>query len=108
MGEEMEAQLEMRAAELRDEGLDAVAARQRARREFGGIAQMKEDYRDRRGIPWIEILAKDISYGLRGLRRNPAFTAAAVLSLALCIGANTAIFSFINTLMLRLLPVSYT
>jgi hypothetical protein len=66
---------------------------------------MKEAYRDRRGIPWIEILAKDIGYGLRGLRRNPAFTLAAVLSLALGIGANTAIFSFIDILMLRMLPV---
>src|ERR1022692_3835452 len=59
----------------------------------------------RRGVPWIEILAKDVSYGLRGLCRNPALTLAAVLSLALGIGANTAIFSFINTLMLRMLPV---
>src|ERR1022692_1172065 len=59
----------------------------------------------RRGVPWIEILAKDVSYGLRGLRRNPAFTLAAVLSLALGIGANTAIFSFVDTLMLRMLPV---
>ena len=101
----MEVHLEMRAAELRQQGLDPSAARAAARREFGGIEQMKEAYRDRRGIPWIEILAKDVSYGVRGLRRNPAFTLAAVLSLALGIGANTAIFSFVNTLMLRMLPV---
>ncbi len=105
LSEEVEIHLAMRAAELRARGLDAAAARQAARREFGGIEQMKEAYRDRRGIPWIESLARDVSYGLRGLRRNPAFTAAAVLSLALGIGANTAIFSFINALMLRMLPV---
>jgi len=103
--EEVEIHLEMRAAELRQQGLDPAAARQAACREFGGIAQMQEVYRDRRAIPWIETLAKDARYGLRGLRRNPAFTLAAVLSLALGIGANTAIFSFIDTLMLRMLPV---
>src|SRR5580698_8480731 len=105
LSEEVEVHLEMRAAELRLQGLDPDAARAGARREFGGIEQMKEDYRDRRGLPWIEMLAKDAAYGLRGLRRNPAFTLAAVLSLALGIGANTAIFSFIDTLMLRMLPV---
>jgi predicted permease len=103
--EEVEVHLEMRAAELREQGLDSGAARAAARREFGGVEQMKETYRDRRGVPWIESLAKDARYGVRGLHRNPAFTLAAVLSLALGIGANTAIFSFVNTLMLRLLPV---
>jgi predicted permease len=105
LSEELEAHLEMRAAELRQQGLDPQAARATARREFGGIDQIKEAYRDRRGLPWIESLAKDARYGLRGLRRNPVFTLAAVLSLALGIGANTAIFSFVNTLMLRMLPV---
>ncbi|MGA2574898.1 MAG: ABC transporter permease [Bryobacteraceae bacterium] len=105
LSEEVEVHLEMHAAELRQQGLDPNAARAAARRDFGGIEQMKETYRDRRGVPWVEILAKDVTYGLRGLRRNPAFTLAAVLSLALGIGANTAIFSFVNTLMLRLLPV---
>ena len=105
LSEEVEVHLEMRAAELRQQGLDPDAAREAARREFGGVEQMKEAYRDRRGVPWIESLAKDAGYGLRGLRRNPAFTLAAVLSLALGIGANTAIFSFVNSLMLRMLPV---
>jgi predicted permease len=105
LSEEVQVHLEMRAAELRQQGLAPNAARETARREFGGIEQMKETYRDRRGVPWIESLAKDAIYGLRGLRRNPAFTLAAVLSLALGIGANTAIFSFVDTLMLRLLPV---
>jgi len=105
LDEEVEIHLEMRAAELRQQGLDAGAARAAARREFGGIDQMKEAYRDRRGLPWVELLVKDATYGFRGLRHNPVFTFAAVLSLALGIGANTAIFSFVNALMLRMLPV---
>ena len=93
LNEELETHLAMRAEELRREGLDTDAARAAARREFGGVEQVKETYRDQRGIPLLETLAKDAWYGLRGLRRNPAFTLAAVLSLALGIGANAAIFS---------------
>jgi putative ABC transport system permease protein len=105
LDEEVAVHLEMLAEELRQQGMDSGAARAAARREFGAIDPMKEAYRDRRGIPRIEILAKDVRYAIRGLRRSPAFTIAAVLSLALGIGANTAIFSFLDTLMLRMLPV---
>ncbi|HXK07632.1 MAG TPA: permease prefix domain 1-containing protein, partial [Verrucomicrobiae bacterium] len=102
---EIEAHLEMQEAEFRAQGLDTAAARAAALREFGGVAQAMEDYRQRRGLPWLEALGRDIHYGLRGLRRNPGFTAAAVISLALGIGANTAIFSLFHAVMLRLLPV---
>ena len=95
----------MQEEEFRRQGMDPAAARAAALREFGGVAQAKEDYRDRRGVPWLESAARDLRYGLRGLRRTPGFTVAAVLSLALGIGANTAIFSLFHTLMLRLLPV---
>jgi predicted permease len=102
-------------AELRDhfermvqefvaEGADAAEARRRARLEFGGMEQIKEECRDVRGR-WLEDLGKDLLYSLRTLRRSPAFAAAAVGSLALGIGANTAIFSLINAVMLRSLPV---
>ncbi|HUI56647.1 MAG TPA: ABC transporter permease [Bryobacteraceae bacterium] len=107
LNEELEAHLAMQEEEFRQRGMNAAEARAAARREFGGVAQTAEAYRERRGLPWLETAAKDVRYALRGLARNPGFTAAAVLSLALGIGANTAIFSMFHTLMLRMLPVAH-
>src|ERR1017187_7629347 len=105
LNEEIGAHLAMQEEEFRQHGMKPAAARAAALREFGGVAQAKEEYRDRHGVPWLETAVRDLRYGLRGLRRTPGFTAAAVLSLALGIGANTAIFSLFHTLMLRMLPV---
>jgi predicted permease len=102
---EIQAHLAMQEAEFRERGMDPAAALAAARREFGGVAQAMEDYRERGGLPWLETFGRDIRYAIRGLRHNPGFTCAAVLSLALGIGANTAIFSLFHALMLRLLPV---
>jgi putative ABC transport system permease protein len=80
-------------------------ATRRARLEFGGHEQLKEEIRDARGVNLVETLIQDIRYGLRILGRTPVISGVAILSLALGIGANTAIFSLIDTVMLRMLPV---
>src|SRR5262245_44499208 len=85
-------------------GMDRREAERRALLEFGGVAQIEEACRDVRGR-WLEDAWRDVHYAGRTLRRNPGFAAAAVLSLALGIGANTAIFTLINTVLLRKLPV---
>jgi putative ABC transport system permease protein len=86
-------------------GMTREQATRRARIEIGGHEQLKEEIRDARGVNLIETLFQDIRYGLRILGRTPVISCVAVLSLALGIGANTAIFSLIDTVMLRMLPV---
>jgi predicted permease len=105
LDEELRFHLEMETEANQRRGMTAKAAEQAAHREFGGVARTKEIYRDRRGLPMLELLFRDLLYGLRTLRRSPGFTAVAVLSLALGIGANTAIFTLIDAVMLRSLPV---
>jgi len=107
LDEEVAVHLQMMEDAFRRRGMNEAEARAAALREFGGVAHAKEAYRDQRGFAWIEIFLKDVRYALRGLRRSPGFTAAAVISLALGIGANTAIFSLFHTLMLRMLPVAH-
>jgi len=103
--EEIQAHLALLAEEHERRGLSREEARLAARRDFGGVEQMKEAYRDQRGFRWIDSCARDVRYGIRLLRKAPAFTAVAVLSLALGIGANTAVFTLLDALLLRTLPV---
>lgn len=86
-------------------GIPEPEARRLALREFGGITQVREAYRMRRGLPFLEQLRRDVRFGLFQLHKSPGFTLTAVLTLALGVGANTTVFSMINGLLLRPLPV---
>jgi putative ABC transport system permease protein len=104
MTREIAAHLALVEEDWRRRGLSPEAAKIAAARAMGGVEQAKEIHRDQRSFPWLEDLRRDIPYAIRGLRRHPSFTIAAVLTVALGVGATTAIFSVVNTILLRPLP----
>jgi predicted permease len=104
LDDEVRAYVEMITDERIAAGISASEARRTALAEFGGIEQVKQSIRDDRAGTGLDLLWQDARFGLRQLLRNPGFTTTAILTLALSIGANTAIFSIVNALMLKSLP----
>jgi predicted permease len=102
---EMRDHLDLEVAEQRARGLSADDALHAAQRVFGNAALVKEDVREAWGWTWLDQFGSDVQFGLRSMGRNPGFTIVAVLSLALGIGANTAIFTLIDAVLLKMLPV---
>ncbi|MEX2302845.1 MAG: ABC transporter permease [Bryobacterales bacterium] len=104
MSSELRFHMEAYTEDLVRSGVPRGEAERRARLEFGGVERVREECRQSRGLRWSDELARNVRFALRTLRRSPVFAVTAIVTLALCIGANTAIYSVVDTVLLRPLP----
>ncbi len=107
LDEEIATHISLLAAEYERRGMSPEEARRAAMRQFGGVTQIREMYREQQRLPLLDALGHDLTFAWRQLRKSPIFAIAAVLTLALAIGANTAVFRAVDALMLRALPVRH-
>lgn len=107
LDEEIDTHISLLAADFERRGMEPAEAHRQARRQIGGVTQVTETYRDQYRLPLFDTLANDFRYAWRQLRRSPIFASAAVLTLGLGIGANTAVFRGLDALLLRSLPVRH-
>jgi predicted permease len=104
LDEDVRMHLQLAADENVRRGMSADQAMAAAKRDFGNVERMKEDYRQERGLPLLEVIARDVRFSLRSLRRTPLFAAVAILTVGIGIGANTAIFSVVHGILTKRLP----
>jgi hypothetical protein len=104
---EIEEHIAMQTAENEQAGLSPVEARRQAMLKFGGVESMKEEYRDQKGLPFLETLAQDLRYAFRMLLRSPGFSFIVIATIALGVGATTAIYSVIDATLLHPLPFDH-
>ncbi|HXA09299.1 MAG TPA: permease prefix domain 1-containing protein, partial [Chthoniobacterales bacterium] len=104
LDDELRSHLQLLTEENIRRGMNSREAREAARREFGGVEQTKEAYREQRGLPFLDTLWQDLRFALRMLAKKPGFAAVAVLTLAVGIGATSAVFSVVDRILFRSLP----